>query len=214
MATKAAHPRVREAANEDSKPSSPKRWWQWILLYPAFAVALLTAGPQWYDRGKATWQGIKGGSASDAEKQASLWRKNLSCSAAPFAWYSNPSNVKIDATICDSGDIFVRASTPENANFFKWIPLDDVLRSAGAGGGMIPSANAATLSLRPQHQLLSRPALTQVALQGATVLCQHFIDDRHILRRVQTPQGCFDEVIDTYNGSVEKRTPAPCNSQC
>jgi len=87
MATKAAHPRVREAANEDSKPSSPKRWWQWILLYPAFAVALLTAGPQWYDRGKATWQGIKGGSASDAEKQASLWRKNLSCSAAPFAWF-------------------------------------------------------------------------------------------------------------------------------
>ena len=114
MATKAAHPRVREAANEDSKPSSPKRWWQWILLYPAFAVALLTAGPQWYDRGKATWQGIKGGSASDAEKQASLWRKNLSCSAAPFAWYSNPSNVKIELELPDLPLPYDLSPAPKN----------------------------------------------------------------------------------------------------
>jgi hypothetical protein len=214
MATRAANHKARAAANEDSKSGTPKQWWQWILLYPAFAVALLTAGPQWYDRASAAIKGIKGGSVTDAEKQAALWRKNLSCSAAPFAWYSNPSNVKIDATICDSGDIFVRASTPENGNFFKWVPLDDVLRSAQSGGGMIPAANAASLSLRAGPQLQLKPAGMLVALQAATVLCQHFIDDRHILRRVQTPQGCFDEVIDTYNGSVVKRTPAPCSSQC
>lgn len=214
MATGAFDQKTRASSKREAKPKSPQRWWQWILLYPAFAVALITAGPQWIDKGRALALGIKGGSASEAEKQALLWRKNLSCSAAPFAWFNNPSNIKVDATICDSGDILVRANTPENAQFFKWLPLDDVVRTAGQGG-LIPAAHAATLSARvtPAREAAAKQ-IFQLAQGQATVICQHMMDDRRLLRRVQTPQGCFDEVIDTYNGSVVSRTPAPCNPQC
>jgi hypothetical protein len=215
MATGAVDQKTRASSRREPRPKTPQRWWQWILLYPAFAVALITAGPQWIDKGRALALGVKGGSAAEAEKQAQLWRKNLSCSAAPFAWFNTPSTVKVDATICDSGDIFVRASAPDNSNYFKWVPLEDVLRSAGQSGGLIPAAHAATLSAslgRP-----GRPApssMFKLAQGQANIICQKFIDDRHILRRVQTPQGCFDEVIDTFNGSVVSRNPAPCTPQC
>lgn len=216
MATSATAPKARPSSPPESKPSSPHRWWQWVLVYPALAGSLLTASPQWYDRARAAMQGIKGGSATDAERQAQYWRKNMACSTAPFAWFSNPSNVKVDATICDSGDILVRAVTPDNANFLKWVPLDDVMKSATQGGGLIAAAHAATLSRRvtPGIPKAWAQATVLLAQPQATVICQHFVDDRHVLRRVQTPNGCFDEVIDTYNGEVVKRTPAPCNPQC
>ena len=33
----------------------PKSWWQWILVYPALALALITALPDWLERIEA-WQ--------------------------------------------------------------------------------------------------------------------------------------------------------------
>ena len=44
-----------------------------------------------------------------ADQQAALWKKNLACSAAPFAWFNSVNNVKVDTTTCDSGDVLVRA---------------------------------------------------------------------------------------------------------
>jgi len=213
MATGAIDQKSRTAKRE-AKPRTPQRWWQWILLYPAFAVALITAGPQWIDKGRALALGIQGGSASEAEKQAMLWRKNLSCSAAPFAWFNNPSNIKVDATICDSGDILVRANTPENSQFFKWLPLEDVVRTSGQAG-LIPAAHAATLRPRAAPApAAAEPRVFRVAQGQAMVICQRIIDGRRLLRRVQTPQGCFDEIIDTYNGSMVSRSPAPCIPTC
>lgn len=215
MATGAARNRASEKEAKES-PRTPQRWWQWVLVYPALAIAMLTAAPQWIDKFRVFSEGIKRASVADAEKQTMLWKRNLSCSASPFSWYNNPNNIKIDATICDSGDIFVRAITPTNAQFFKWLPLEDVVQmSTPAEKGVIPSANAASRSeaLAAASAASAKPPF-QLAQAQANVLCQKFIDDRHILRRVQTPEGCFDEVIDTYNGQVVKRNPAPCTPQC
>ena len=46
------------------------------------------------------------------------------------------------------------------------------------------------------------------------VICQRFIDQRMLVRRVQTPQGCFDEIVDTFNGQVVRRNQVPCAPQC
>ena len=94
-----------------------------------------------------------------------------------------------------------------------------VIAAAIAGGLAAPAeaqveANAATRTglltavAAPLAQSLFHLA------QTATVLCQEIVDGRYIHRRVQTPEGCFDEVIDTYNGQVVKRDPAPCTPQC
>lgn len=224
MATRAARTRTlkervksrEQGPGENASPSTqgPQRWWQWFFIYPALGASLLTAAPQWVDKTRTLVEGVNTATIQDAEKQNLLWKKNLSCSAAPFAWYSNPNNVKIDATICDSGDIFVRAITPTNDQFFKWLPIDDVVQQTKPKDrGLVPSANAATLDSVLAGSGSRAKALFHYA-QMANILCQKFIDDRRILRRVQTPQGCFDEVIDTYNGAVIQRNPAPCTPQC
>lgn len=210
MATSAAREKAR-ASSRPKKSPKPKHWWERIVIYPALLVALVTAGPQWVDRFSAMYQKIDGPSAKAAERQAELWRKNLACSAVPFAWVNSPNNVKIDTTTCTSGDVFIRAITPDNQQFFKWIALDDVVNPGGhGGGGLFGIANAATLAGGPSSP--ARSMLWQA--QQVDILCQKIVDDRHILRRVSTPQGCFDEVIDTYNGSVVSRKPAPCTPQC
>jgi hypothetical protein len=213
MATRAAQRTKQGKPADGNTGGSPKRWWQWFFIYPALGISVLTAAPQWYDKYGAWKQGVKGDSLVAAQEQNRLWRANLDCTAAPKAWVNNPSNVKIDATICDSGDIFVRAVTPDNGEHFKWLAVKDVLQQEPAGGSsIIPSANAATV--RAAILAASMSSALEPRAQAVTILCQKFIDDRHILRRVQTPQGCFDEVIDTYNGAVVSRNPAPCVPQC
>src|SRR5215210_3266555 len=189
MATGAFDQKTRASSKRGAKaPASPQRWWQWILLYPAFAIALITAGPQWIDKAKSMKLGVR--SAAEAERQAQLWAKNASCAGVPAKGFLSPTNVAVDATICDSGDILVRAVTPQNSQVFKWLPLDDVVRT-DATGGVIPAAQAATL---PAGLAVSRPA-AGMPLFAAAMLQVHVIctksNGRFLLRRLQTPQGCF-----------------------
>lgn len=205
MATK-ANRRMRVSSGDEeetkSSSSSPKQWWQWLLLYPSFAVALLTAGPQWYDKINGYRLGVSSG--HEAERQAALWQKNASCVGLNSNGYVSPSKVAVDATICNSGDILVRAVTPQKAEIYKWLALDDVVSARKSGGGFIPTAEAATLPL-------AQPSLSFAILQ--TVLCTKS-DGRYLTRRVQTSDGCFDEVIDTFTGALVSRRPAPCVPQC
>ena len=98
MATKAANRKSRASSDdEESKPTSGKHWWQWLLLYPSFAVAILTAGPQWYDRINGYVLGVA--SASQAEKQAQLWQKNASCVGLNSNGYLSPRKIAVDATL-------------------------------------------------------------------------------------------------------------------
>jgi hypothetical protein len=210
MATSAA-----KKPTQTSSGRSRRGVWQSILVYPTLAIALITAVPQWIEKYQAYRLGIVQDRAAAALKQNELWAKNLSCSAAPFAWYNSPNDVKIDATICNSGDIFVQAVTPDNKRFMHWVPLDDIVtKVTTAEVAVIPAANAATLpGLAPFG--VSRPAAPLFhRAQTATVLCQKFLDNRRILRRIQTPEGCFDEIIDTFNGTVVEKKPAPCVAQC
>jgi hypothetical protein len=217
MATNASTSRPR-ASSKPKKPAPEHKhahWWERLLLYPTLAVALVTAGPEWINQVRVTVQGLKV-TPKEADQQNQLWRKNLACSAAPFAWFNSISNVKVDTTTCDSGDVLVRAMTPGNGTFFKWVALDDVIKgNSGDGGGLGSPAHAATLPPVVEHaaEANSQP-LFHLAQFQANVICQHFVDQRHILRRVSTPQGCFDEIIDTFNGQVVSRNPAPCTPQC
>ena len=211
MATSAANkPKQSTAGTRRTRPV-----WQSILIYPTLAIALITAVPQWIEKYQAYRLDIAKDRVAAALRQNELWSKNLSCSGAPFAWYSNPSDIKIDATICNSGDIFVQAVTPDNKRHMHWVPLDEVVtKVAAVDNSVIPSANAATL---PGLALpgVSRPAAPLFhRAQTATVLCQKFLDNRRLLRRIQTPEGCFDEIIDTFNGVVVEKKPAPCVAQC
>lgn len=213
MATRAL--RKTKLAEPATKDHAPSRWWQWFLIYPALGISLVSAAPQWIDKIRATIEGVRGDSLQAAIKQNDLWKKNITCLSAPGAWFEGPNDVQIDATICNSGDIFVQAMAPGRvAPQMHWVAVEDVLKDTPQRGNpLVPAANAATPSLVPQAEPRSFSGALIHRAQFA-VLCQKFIDGRHIKRRVQTPQGCFDEIIDTYNGAVVQRNPAPCTPQC
>ena len=172
MATRAVAPKIRAPKKSDSDTSPFKKWWQQILFYPAFVVALVTAGPQWIDKVKGFQLGVD--SASKAEREALLWTKNATCGANPTKGFLTPRNVAVDATICDSGDILVRAVNPQNPMslpIYKWLPLDDVVRT-NIGGGIISAAQAANLPEGILHA--TRPDVARaykVALLQSNVLC-------------------------------------------
>lgn len=199
----------------------PQRWWQWFLLYPAAAVALFSAAPQWIDRGLALYNGTDNLSWAAAERQRALWLKNITCPQAPFAWYHNARNARVDATICDSGDVLIRAFTPDNHYRMEWIGLDQVLGGAPAGGmSLIPQANAAPAGAGFGAAQQSRPGngarLFRADYQPtAAVVCQRPLDSRRMLRHVRTPAGCFDEIVDMLNGgALLERRQVPCRNAC
>lgn len=202
--------------------AKPQRWWQWFLLYPAAAVALVSAAPQWLDRGLAIYHGTRGASYAAADRQRALWLKNMTCSQAPFAWYHNPRNVRIDATICNSGDVFIRASTPDNEYHMEWVGLDQILGVPSADGtSLIPEARAASMSSgfglvpRSSAWVGHGARLFRADYQAnAMIVCQRPLDSRRLYRHVRTPVGCFDEVIDMLNGAVIQRTQVPCRNAC
>jgi len=196
------------------KPSRlRKHWWERALLYPTVLVALITAGPQWVSQYQNWRHEIPAPHPLTAEDLTRLWEKNLACTSAPFSWIANPSNIKVSTTVCSSGDVFVRATTPTNQEFqyVKWVPLDDVLQSPPAGGGgLIGAAHAATLG---PAQVLQPVGMAPPQVQPA-VICQRFLSSRYLVKRLRTAAGgCIDQTIDIYRGVASSKA-APCIPRC
>lgn len=181
----------------------PTKWWQWVLLYPTFLVAIIGAIPTFVREYKALKIGVESDKVSMAEQQNQMWRKNLACSAAPFKWYKNNHNIQIDGTICKSGDVLVRVETPDNRKGFWWVPVDEILQTS-SNLSWIPNAYADTFN---DDRLY-------VAQSDAQVVCQRFVGDGRLLRRIDTGQQCIDEIVNTYTGQVIQQNPAPCDPRC
>ena len=200
-----------EAVAADAMHGRARVWWQWVLLYPTLAIALVTAAPKWVDGVLAAYHGVRTSSFAEASRQNDMWRRNLSCAAAPFSWYNNPSNIKVDATICDSGDIFIRAMAPQRGQFYKWVPVDDILALNDEKGSFFESAAKAAIPMHVDMSPESAAVVFPVQFGPMiNVLCQRFVAPGRLLRRMQTPQGCEDQLVDTFNNFVIQRMPVPC----
>jgi hypothetical protein len=195
----------------DGAKGGPSKWWQWIIIYPTLAISILSAAPQWIDKVQALSNGVEDRSWEDAKQQQDAWRANLTCSAAPFDWYSTPENLKVDATICNSGDIFVRVSTPRQGNFYQWVLLNSIVNDTKTASlSLIPSAYAAG-----KTNWRTEGSFQVASGEAATVVCQVFMPDgRTIKRHVSTPQGCYDEYVDTYTGAVTRSAQVQCRTTC
>jgi hypothetical protein len=186
----------------------PKTWWQWVILYPAVFLAIITAVPQWVQLALNWNNDIPLEKIEAAKSQSALFKKNLTCTTAPLdAFYLTPKNVKVDATICASGDVFVRMITPENAKSFYWVDVDKVVNTE-VGSIFTSQAFAAEL---PEYTIAQN--LPQDTSQGL-VICQRFLDDRNLLRVVNLNGACFDEVVDTFMGVTVSQVPSLCRSAC
>lgn len=191
--------------NEDTqKKTYPKKWWQIFFLYPTLFAAIIGAIPTYYEMIRSRSAGVDFGKYEKSKQQNALFAKNASCLKAPFDPLITDSNVKVDATICESGDVYITFVDPKGNTTIEWVSIDISISSKSAALGIINQAVAYEVD-----------ESIQVYQGGYTVLCQRWIDKRILMRRISIPgSGCFDEHIDTYTGAVVDRQPAQCDSNC
>lgn len=216
---------MSDLTNSESKATSgrPNRLWQWLLLYPSLGIALITAVPQWIDAGVALTNGLKPSQLAEANTQATFWERNLKCTESVFEWVENPQNVKVDGTICPSGDIMVRIEVPSQGGAYKGsirgILIDDILKQANTASlSLVGTAHAAVKPNAPLTQTPIRTLANRVLAQNskfAVVVCQKFQSDKRTIKRhVKVSGQCYDEFVDTYTGNIKRRQKTSCRSGC
>ena len=89
----------------------PIRWWQWVLVYPALAITVMSALPTWVQQVQAVRLGVTRGDVPNAEEQNKLWQKNLKCAKAQEIQRIRTSrNTEIGAQVCPSGHVLLLLS--------------------------------------------------------------------------------------------------------
>ncbi|MDB3967230.1 hypothetical protein N9399_05710 [Porticoccaceae bacterium] len=211
-------------ASASPAEAKPKKWWQWILVYPTFVIALVGAVPTFKELYDSKARDVDFGTSKIAEMRNEMWRKNMTCGMAPMDPLINDFNVAVDATICKSGDVLIRVTTPAKKQFFEWVSIDAIFSANVSNtadinlfAGLVSSAIADSYTgagdwaeAGSDSEPASQPEII-AQYYGPVVLCQHWINNALFVRRVSYPQqGCFDETINTFTGQVVNVAPAPC----
>lgn len=243
MVEKTVESSAPKEPGEKADKSARLPWWHYVLIYPSIALALITAVPDWVDRGMAAYNGIWDRKYSELMQQHVLWQTNVDCLTAPPNWYTSVTGREVDATICPTGDLFLQvvwpddnAQTPRQTQ--RFISIDEIVERAFAPGteqaaatrpdeaprfALVTAAQAAAMTERPAMPApraagpMSLPGNDQQAQTAmAIVICHRFEgnNNRFLVRHVRVRSQCFDERIDTFTGATVGRTEAPCRNNC
>lgn len=178
----------------------PQRWWQWLLVYPTLAVALLGAVPQFYEWATAVAIGLPFGKVKDAREQDNAWTRNLDClTTIDHVKPNAKTKYAIDLVPCPSGDILVTLTPLQNADHptARWIITTDFF-SQTAQSYFVSTAAAQDSSMRTPE----RNAVRVVGIKK---------DGAVVTKRVQLQDNsCMDETIDAYTGRRLGTKKASC----
>lgn len=204
------------SAETDGRKSGPSRWWQWLLLYPTFAIAILTAAPQWFDRLVPLFKETFQSGYVEETELVDFMRKNPECVASPVVWIEATDQTKVDGTICrGTGDVWLRILGANGLAVYKGIDISTLLQTAdNQSTGVVSVAHASEPSPLMSRAVTSdRRSETHVAQQFAIVVCQAFSGNR-IIRHLRAGNSCFDETIDSRTGVVIAKSEVQCRSSC
>ena len=186
-----AHPQSR------SRPAlqNSLKWWQWILMYPAFGVALLGAIPTAVQVYRAFWYDTSYAEVPMALRNQKLTEENLPCLQKSGTSLQLADNTMIQAAVCEKGDIWILSTTSDNRAHLSWVARDEVLGKKESG--LLTGAAWAS-----PGQLLAQ--------NDARPLCVFKDRSGKIIRRLVVGQGvCQDQQIDPFTGRINV-VPAPC----
>ena len=179
----------------------PRKWWQWVFMYPTIVVALLGAIPQYYQWAEAAIIGLPlSGNVKVAQEQEMAWERNLDClRAIDHIKPGSSTNYSIDLVSCPSGDILVTLTPLQNPNqqISRWIVTRNLFsRSAQS----IFSISAMAQEARPQQGSPVQTRILDTRKDGAVVT-----------RRIQLSDStCVDQTIDAYTGRRTDQKTAAC----
>lgn len=187
-----AHGKSKTKSIEQSRLA----WWQWLLMYPALAVAVIGAIPTAVQGIQALRLDTSYGDVPIARRNVDLFDKNFKCLGKSGTAVKLGDNTQIEAAVCDSGDIWIRATTADNQSKVSWVTPEEILRRKHSGLLIGPAFGAALQSL---------------AQADAKPLCVFRDRSGKIVKRViVAPGNCRDEQIDPATGRVTT-VPAQCN---
>lgn len=184
-----------------------------VAMALVFVLALGGAVPQYATWFKAFTAGVPSTTLHTALEQEWLWEKNFTCAtrldqnSKDYAAITGDS-VHVVVWACPSGDVLITTESPQEAASPRsvWVPLTPSPRGASPWPSLVRQALADAQRFSPAGWRLDQ--ITQV-------LCQKWLRDKRILRRVRLADGsCRDEVINARTGRVVRSSPAPCDPQC
>lgn len=180
--------------------SRPTRWWQWVLMYPTLILTLIGSAPTVYQLYGSFKFNIPFGMVFYANKQNELWEKNAEyLNQEAFEGVTTSENFMVKTLVCPTGDVLVKLISPQDKKIYFWVGVDMLKKKA-------------IVKLFSSEAFASPSVIAQV---NATVICQRWVGPGLLLLRVRYPNGqCYDEIINTHNGAVISRTPAPCDGDC
>jgi hypothetical protein len=197
-------PNAAQADHAEMDKPAPGRtttWWQWVLVYPTLAISLAGSMPELI--GSLTKE-VPFGKSADADEQNRLWRANIECAKNSGQIIRNRHNVEIGSVVCDSGDVLLKGKLPDADDYaYRWVSWNTIAPPAKTALSLVGTAHAA-----------ERPGPAMVRDQGPSVVCQRWVGNGQLLRRLSINKACVDEVVNTYNGRVIRRNPAPCQPSC
>lgn len=194
---------LSRSVSSKSESEAPKKWWQWFFLYPTLLVSVLAAVPTFLETYNSYKLGVPAGTSREAEQQTALWQRNFECSKnTQFQTIKTPLNVEVGSIVCDTGDVLLTSRPPAEQARYRWVSWRDI-------GPMTPSPMA--LFSVAQANAETNPHTVPVQ---SVAMCQRWLGNGLLLRRVRMSNGCMEEIINTYNGSVVKRYSVPCSSAC
>ena len=164
---------------------------------PAIAVALIALLPTVNEVYSMFTNGTSFGKADFQLEQRTLWERNHKCTATvkPIE-VKNTYHASIEVTVCPSGDVLLKgtAGNPVKTTF-RWVSWNTTVNNTG----VLLSQAVADTHVEPMGVVNSQ-----------RVLCQRWLANGILKRRVAYANGCFDEVINVYSGVMLSSTPAPC----
>jgi hypothetical protein len=186
----------------------PKRWWQWVLLYPQVPVAVISALgglllgniPQIIQFVTATRIGVPVAGVAYAQEQEQAWERNAKCHREIEHTKPNTdTNYAIDLLPCPSGDILVTLTpiqSPDRPRY-KWIVTKDLFTQQARF-----SFTTAALAedARAQPGAPSTVRVIDSTKQGGNIVRRLLLSDNT----------CIDETVDAFTGRRLDQKSAPC----
>ena len=176
-------------------------WWQWILMYPGLATALLGSFPTLQRIYQSYAYGVSFDEVDAAAAQNQLWTKNADClGGKKIEQIRRLYDFSVSVALCPSGDVLVLIKG-ESREMARWVSPRQLIEK-----------KTALVSLR-EAQAADEPV--RLAQTQRVILCQARLPNGLLLFRVHYGGGrCIDEYINPFTGEIVKRIPAPCNSRC
>lgn len=132
---------------------------------------------------------------NEARSQNRLWEKNFDCIREDKEVYvaTTDSSDIVKVAACEgTGDVIVEVNFQDGRKIAKWVAFDKVCNICEGSLWDMATVHAESQTYR------------------VVVICQKWLDHVRLFRRVSVHGVCYDEVVNTLTGKIEKRTEVEC----